>query len=113
MAGEIDVQRRYGGVPFRDGVEIGAGTGILAGPGIADPKDFTTAWIARAHDGLAPMAVAKTGHFDAAQLTVGQIGDVYVQDDRADIGALQALLAHASHQLRGDLGGAGEIARAV
>src|SRR5271163_268465 len=43
MAGQIDLQRSYGRVPFSDGVKIRTGPGVLPGAGVANPADVAAA----------------------------------------------------------------------
>src|SRR5438552_13894905 len=62
VPGQVDLQRRDRGVPFGDGVKVRAGPGILAGAGIAHPIYLPAPRVARPHDGLAAMAVAKASH---------------------------------------------------
>src|ERR1700728_647724 len=88
MTGQIDLQGRDRGKPFCHGMEIRARSGILATAGIAHPVHVAPSRIFCLHDGLAAMTAAEACHLEAAELTVGQVRHVDVEDDGTDLGPL-------------------------
>ena len=59
VAGEIDLQRRHRDVALRDGVEIGAGPGILSGAGGATQYTGRPRGSSARIDGLGAVPVAE------------------------------------------------------
>ena len=113
MAGQIDLQRGDGGIPLGNRVKVRAWARILTRPGISHPVHGTAARIIHFHDGLAAMPVTQARHFDTAQLAIGEIGNVDVENERPRFRTFQSFSHHALHELGGHGGGAGEVARAV
>ena len=94
-------------------MKVSAGSRILARTGIANPVDIAAARIAGLDDRFAAMTVAEPRDAQAFELTLRQVGHVDIENDRSLFLTLEAILGHSLHQVRGDLGGAGEIARAI
>src|ERR1700730_11485844 len=70
MTLQIDLQGRDGREALGHGMKIRAGSGVLAGTGIAHPIDIAASRIFRLHDRLAAMTAAEPRHSDAPQLAV-------------------------------------------
>src|SRR5580700_7891503 len=113
MTRQIDLQRGNGRKPFGHGMEIRAGSCVLTGPGIAHPVYVAASGILGLDDRLAAMPAAEAGHLDAAQLALGQIRNIDVENDGAHLRPLQPLLSHSTHELSRDLRGGCKIARAA
>ncbi len=79
---QIDLKRGDGNTAAFDRVEVGSRPGLGGRSGSADPIDRIVPRRAHPDNRLRLVAPAKTGHFGATQVAIGDIGNIDVQQHR-------------------------------
>src|SRR6185312_5124654 len=82
MARKIDLQGSHRNITLGDGLEVGAGPGILLRPGGSDPVNGPAARIVRGQDGLRAVAKPEPRAAKALERREGHIGHVDIENER-------------------------------